>query len=245
MAVDAIRQAASTGQDRNIGACIGPLPAYHNGQVELSWLVGLAAAAGLAAGAGARAAASRYLPAGRRLPPGAAEAGTAALFALLAAAVRPPLALAAMCWLAACAVALAVIDEATRRLPDPLTAAAYAGVMVLLLGAAADQGSWGRLGRAAAGGAVLAGCFLLLALARPGAVGFGDVKLAASTGSALAWFGWGALLDGAAAGLILAAAWGLALLALRRATLRQQIPYGPFLLAGALAVIVAAAATAR
>ncbi len=211
-----------------------------------SWLIAIAAAAGLAAGPAARAAALRWLPPGARvrLPAAPAAAGTAALFGLLAASVRPVLALAAMCWLGGCGVALAVTDAVARRLPDPLTGAAYAGVLALLLAAAAAGDRWGQLGRAAAGGAVLAGCFLVLALAGPGAVGLGDVKLAASIGTALAWVGWGPLVAGTAAGLVLAALYGGVLLALRRATLRQQIPYGPFLLAGALTGIIAAGAGA-
>ncbi|HEY2693508.1 MAG TPA: hypothetical protein VGJ50_34090, partial [Streptosporangiaceae bacterium] len=55
-------------------------------------------------------------------PPLAIELVTAVLFALLAAWVRPGLVLAAACWLAACAVALAWIDVAVQRLPDVLTA---------------------------------------------------------------------------------------------------------------------------
>jgi hypothetical protein len=51
--------------------------------------------------------------------------------------VHPALVLAAACWLAACAVPLACTDLAVQRLPDPLTAAAYAGTAVLLLAAAA------------------------------------------------------------------------------------------------------------
>lgn len=169
---------------------------------------------------------------------------TVGLFGLPAASTSPALVVVALCWLGACAVPLALIDARTHRLPDALTGAAYAGTLALLTAAAAAGGHWAQLGRAAAGGAVLAACFLTLALARPGSVGLGDVKLSASAGTAMAWFGWRVLLAGTAAGLLLAAAFGLALLAVRRATLRQQIPFGPFLLAGALAAAIAAAAGA-
>jgi hypothetical protein len=50
---------------------------------------------------------------------------TAILLGALAARVHPGLVLAAACWLAACAVPLAFTDAAVRRLPDPLTGAAY------------------------------------------------------------------------------------------------------------------------
>jgi leader peptidase (prepilin peptidase) / N-methyltransferase len=206
-----------------------------------SWLVAAAAAAGLVAGVGGRAAVRRYVPDDGRLPPLSAELATAVLFGLLAAGVGAAVVLAALCWLGGCAVPLALIDARTRRLPDPLTAAAYAGTLALLVVAAAAGGHWPELGRAAAGGAVLAGCLLALALIGPGAVGLGDVKLAASAGTALGWYGWRVLLTGPFAGLLLAALYGLVLLALRRATLRQQIPFGPFLLAGTFAAIIAAA----
>jgi leader peptidase (prepilin peptidase) / N-methyltransferase len=215
-----------------------------------SWLVPVAAAVGLVAGAAGRAAVRRYAPEGA-LPPLSAELATGCLFGLLAASAGASVAsgasgaaavLAALCWLAGCAVPLALIDARTRRLPDALTAAAYAGVLALLVVAAVISAHWADLGRAAAGGAVLAGCLLALALIGPGAVGLGDVKLAASAGTALGWYGWRVLLAGPFAGLLLAACYGLVLLALRRATLRQQIAFGPFLLAGTFAAIIAAAA---
>jgi leader peptidase (prepilin peptidase) / N-methyltransferase len=174
----------------------------------------------------------------------AVPAATGALCGGLAASVGRVPVLAALCWLAACGVPLAVIDARIRRLPDPLTAAAYVGTVALLAVAAGSDGHWGTLGRAVGGGAALAGCLLALALIGPNAVGLGDVKLAASAGTALAWYGWGALLAGAFAGLLLAACYGLVLLALRRATLRAQIPYGPFLLAGTFAAVIAAATVA-
>jgi leader peptidase (prepilin peptidase)/N-methyltransferase len=172
----------------------------------------------------------------------AVPVATGVLCAGLAASAGLVPVLAAMCWLAACSVPLALIDARIRRLPDPLTAAAYAGTLALLAVAAAAGAHWGQLGRAAAGGAVLAGCLLALALVGPGAVGLGDVKLAASAGTALAWYGWGLLVAGVFAGLLLAACYGLVLLVLGRATLRHQIPFGPFLLAGTFAAVISAAA---
>ena len=67
---------------------------------------------------------------------------TAVLLGALAArvpagSVAGALVLAAACWLAVCAVPLIFTDLAVSRLPDPLTAAAYAGTAVLLLLAAA------------------------------------------------------------------------------------------------------------
>jgi leader peptidase (prepilin peptidase)/N-methyltransferase len=159
---------------------------------------------------------------------------------LLAAAVHPPLVLAAMCLLAICAIPLAFIDLAARRLPDVLTRPAYGAVTVFLLLAAAHGGDWSRLGRALLGGAAYAGFCLALFMISPDGIGAGDAKLAASLGTALAWFSWAAVLGGALAGFLLAAACTTGLLIRGRASAKQQIPLGPFMITGALLVILAA-----
>jgi leader peptidase (prepilin peptidase) / N-methyltransferase len=171
-------------------------------------------------------------------PPLAVELTTAIMFGVLGNEVHPVLVLAAACWLAACCVPLAWIDAAVRRLPDALTAPAYAGTIAALLAAAGVSGHWHSLIRAVLGGLALGGFYLALAIISPSGIGLGDVKLAASVGSLLAWFGWSILLAGAFAGFLLAAIYGIALLALRRATWGQQIPFGPFMIAGAFAVIL-------
>ena len=163
---------------------------------------------------------------------------TAVLFGALATRVHPGLVLAAACWLAACAVPLAFIDAAVRRLPDRLTIPAYAGTAALLLLAAAVSGHWPILLRAALGGLALAGFYLALLLISPAAMGLGDVKLAASLGTLLAWFGWRTLIAGGFAGFALAGVFGVALLASRRATRKQHIPFGPFMILGAFLVIL-------
>jgi hypothetical protein len=51
--------------------------------------------------------------------------------------------------------------------------------------------------------------------------------------SELAWRGWNALVAGGFAGFLFAAVYGTALLISGRATRKQQIPFGPFMIAGA------------
>jgi leader peptidase (prepilin peptidase) / N-methyltransferase len=171
----------------------------------------------------------------------AVEVTTALLLGGLAARVHPGLVLAAACWLAVCAVPLAWIDAATARLPDALTAAAYAGAMGFLLLAAAASGHWGSLLRAAAGGLALAGAYLAVTIISRSGLGLGDVKLAASLGTLLAWPGWGTLLAGTFAGFLLGAIYGAGLLAFRRATRQQRVPFGPFMIAGAFLALLATA----
>jgi leader peptidase (prepilin peptidase)/N-methyltransferase len=176
-------------------------------------------------------------------PPLTLELSTAVLFGALTARVHPGLVLAAACWLAVCTVPLAWIDAAVQRLPDALTAAAYAGTGGLLLLAAAAGGHWHSMLRAAIGGPALAAAYLALAIVSRSAIGLGDAKLAASLGTMLAWAGWSALAAGTLAGFLLAAVYGLGLLALRRTSWRQRIPFGPFMIAGAFLALVVTAGT--
>ena len=201
-------------------------------------LIASLAAAGLLAGWPQRAVITR-LDVSPRPPALAAGAVTAVLLGGLAARVHPALVLAAACWLAACAVPLACIDLAVQRLPDPLTGAAYAGTAVLLLAAAAVGATWSALVRALLGGLALAGFYLLLMVISPSGMSLGDVKLAASLGTLLAWFGWHLLLAGGFAGFLLGGVFAGALLVSRRADRKQPIPFGPFMIAGAVLAVVA------
>jgi len=199
-------------------------------------LVAGLAVAGLASGRVQCSLIARYVSA--RTSPLAAGLVTAVILAALGARVHPPLVLAAACALAVCAVPLAFIDVATQRLPDPLTAAAYTGTVVFLLLAAAVSGHWGAAGRAVLGGLALAAVYLGLLFISPSGMGLGDVKLAVSLGTLLAWRSWQVLVLGGFAGFLLAAVYSIALLATRRATRKQQIPFGPFMIAGTLLTLL-------
>jgi len=201
-------------------------------------LIASLAAAGLLAGWPQRAVIAR-LDISPRPPALVAGAVTAILLGGLAARVHPVLVLAAACWLAVCAVPLACTDFAVQRLPDPLTGAAYAGTAALLLAAAAVGGPWSALVRALLGGLALAGFYLLLMVISPSGMSLGDVKLAASLGTLLAWFSWRLLIAGGFAGLCLGALAAGALLASRRVSREHLIPFGPFMIAGAVLAVIA------
>jgi leader peptidase (prepilin peptidase) / N-methyltransferase len=173
-------------------------------------------------------------------PPLAVELSTAILLGALAARVHPGLVLAAACWLAVCTVPLAWIDATAQRLPDVLTGPAYAGTAGLLLLAAATGGHWHDMLRALLGGLALAAAYLALVVVSRSAIGLGDAKLAASLGTMLAWAGWPVLAAGTLAGFLLAALYGVGLLTLRRASWRQRVPFGPFMIAGVFAALLAA-----
>ena len=144
----------------------------------------------------------------------------------------------AFCYLAALGVPLAFIDAREHRLPDRLTAPAYAGTVALLAAAALVTHHPGQLGRAVLAGAGLAFLYLIMFLASPASIGVGDVKLAASVGTALGWLGWGTVVTGTVACFMIAGLFAAALLILRRAKRGDHMAFGPFILLGALAAIV-------
>jgi len=137
---------------------------------------------------------------------------------------------------------IARTDLARHRIPDVLNAVAFgSGALLLLI-----PGSLGDYGRAWLAALVVAAALLALALIGPSGLGMGDVKLAPALGLYLGYLGWGAVLVGVAAGFVLAAIAGLALVARDAITgravagaLRRALPFGPFLLLGTLVGLAA------
>lgn len=146
--------------------------------------------------------------------------------------------------LAPVAVLLATVDRRVHRLPDPLTLPLAAAAVLLLGGAALLPGHAGSWTSGLLGGLVLGGFYLLLFLINPNGMGFGDVKLALALGVALGWYGWGVLFLGGFAGFLFGAVYGLGLVVLRRAGRRTGIPFGPFMIAGALTGVLLGALAA-
>jgi leader peptidase (prepilin peptidase)/N-methyltransferase len=146
----------------------------------------------------------------------------------------------AFCALAAAGVPLAFIDAREYRLPNVITLPAYPASLALLgVAAAFLAGGAGRFAHALIGMAAAVVLFLILALLSPSGLGAGDVKLAGPLGAYLGWLGATAFLAGLLAGFVLAAVAGLGLLLAGKATRRSQLPLGPFLIAGTLAVVLA------
>lgn len=162
---------------------------------------------------------------------------TAVMFALMAWRFGLAWDLPAYLYLAAVGVALAAIDLDTKRLPNVIVLPSYPVAAVLFLLPAVLEGQWDDYLRAVAGAAALFGVFFLLALIYPAGMGFGDVKLAGVLGAYLAWLGWAALVVGGFLGFALGAVVGVAMMVAGRAGRRTALPFGPFMLLGALLAI--------
>jgi leader peptidase (prepilin peptidase)/N-methyltransferase len=150
-------------------------------------------------------------------------------------AVPAYLALAFVC------LVLAVIDASTRLLPNRITYPAFPVVLGLLVLASVGLGDLGRLGRGLLAALAVGAFFLALALISPRGMGLGDVKLAPTLGLALGWLSWGAVAVGVFAGFLLGGLAGLAAIGLLGLTRKSLLPFGPWLVAGALVGVLAGA----
>ena len=135
-------------------------------------------------------------------------------------------------------VALAFIDLDTKRLPDKITIPTFVAVLVLLLLPAWLDSAWDSYLRAVLGAVALGGVYFVVWFIRPDAMGFGDVKLAPTLGLALGWLSWGAVALGGFLGFLLGAIVGVALMAASKAGRKTKVPFGPFMIAGALLTIL-------
>lgn len=165
------------------------------------------------------------------------ELACAALFAAMALRFPDDWALPAFLVLAAACLAGSVIDLEHMLLPDRLVFPSLALAAPLLAVAAAIDGEWDRLLRAAAGAVLAFTALLLLALLKAGAMGGGDVKLALLLGLCLGWLGLDHVALGLFLGFLLGSLVGVALLVTKARGLRDHFAFGPFLAAGTLLAV--------
>jgi leader peptidase (prepilin peptidase)/N-methyltransferase len=166
------------------------------------------------------------------------EAGTAALFVAVAARFGWSWELPAYLYLAAAAVALTMIDLDVMRLPDKIVIPSYGVAVALLTPVSIAAGDSGALLRGGIAALVL---YVLYRVLATFGMGGGDVKLAPLLGFYLGWLGWDAVAVGAFAGFLLGGLVGGVLMALKLASRKSRIPFGPYMLAGAFLAVFAAA----
>ena len=138
------------------------------------------------------------------------------------------------------AVALSVIDWHTKLLPRRivLPATLVAVLLVVVVGLATDQRD--ALVRALVAMLVARSFFWVLWFVRSAGMGFGDVRLAAPVGLVLGWLGWGAVAIGLWVSFLSFALPALVVLVARRdrSLLKRSLPFGPFMVLGALVGLV-------
>jgi leader peptidase (prepilin peptidase) / N-methyltransferase len=184
----------------------------------------------------------------RDLNPGRAAllaALTVALFVGLAIRYDESWVLPAFLVLTAGLVALSVIDLEHFLLPNRIVYPLAVGTLALLALAAVGDDAWAAFGRAVLGGVAATVTLGALHLVSPRSMGFGDVKLAFVLGLALGWLGWGEFISGLYGGFFLGAIVGIALIAAKVMTRKQMVPFGPFMLIGALAGVALGGPLAR
>lgn len=137
-------------------------------------------------------------------------------------------------------LALSLIDVDHHRLPNKIVLPSYPILVILLVVPASYQQDWSALLRASIGGLGLYCFYLLTALAYPAGMGFGDVKLAGLIGALLGYLSWSALLVGAFAAFALGGLVGIAVIVSRRGGRKTQLPFGPFMILGALTALFVA-----
>jgi leader peptidase (prepilin peptidase)/N-methyltransferase len=166
------------------------------------------------------------------------EAATALVFVILALRFGWSAVLPAFLYLGAIGVALTMIDLDVKRLPNAIVLPSYVVGVVLLGIAALVTADLGSFVRALVGMVALFALYFVLVLVYPAGMGFGDVKLAGVLGLYLGWLGWGELAVGWFLGFLLGGVVGAALMMVRRAGRKSQLPFGPFMLTGALIAIL-------
>jgi leader peptidase (prepilin peptidase)/N-methyltransferase len=119
-----------------------------------------------------------------------------------------------------------------------LTLPSYPVGIVLLGAAAVAQGEFWPFERALAGMAALFAFYFVVALIQPRGMGFGDVKLSGVLGLYLGWLGWGSLMVGAFMAFLIGGVVSIALVLFAGAGRKTKVPFGPFMLLGALVGIM-------
>ena len=141
-------------------------------------------------------------------------------------------------WFVAVVVLLTVTDLDTKLIPNRILGPGTAiGAGLLVIGGLAS-GAWDDLLRAGVAGAIYFAVMLMLGLVARGALGFGDVKLAFLLGIFAGYLGWGHLLVAALGSFILGGLVSILLLVTRRASRKDFIPFGPFMVGAALIAVI-------
>ena len=136
-------------------------------------------------------------------------------------------------------ILLTVTDIDTKLIPNRiLVRVLVLGGFLLVVGGLASSHP-GAVARSIGGGLAYFGIMFALALIARGALGFGDVKLALVLGMFTAYLGWPHLTIAVLGAFLIGGVVSLVLLVSGRAGRKDAIPFGPFMVAGALLAVYA------
>jgi len=166
------------------------------------------------------------------------EVANAALFVAAAIRFGTSWALPAFCIFFGALLAVSVIDLERMIIPNRIVYPTLAAVAPLLVLAAVTGGSWEPLRDAALGGAASFLALLVVHLVSPRGMGFGDVRLGGVDGVMLGWLGLRFVFLGVFVGFALGSVIGIGLIATRLRSRRDALPFGPFMAAGAVVVVL-------
>jgi leader peptidase (prepilin peptidase) / N-methyltransferase len=145
--------------------------------------------------------------------------------------------LAAYSCFAVIGAVVSATDLTARRIPNLIVFSAYPITAVLLAVASIPSGLWWPLARAGSAVAGLAAFYLVLGLAFPAGMGFGDVKWAGVLGVYLGWLGWSSVITGTLLAFFTAAV--VVLLARIVGRRQSSLPMAPFMTLGAIVAVLA------
>ena len=159
------------------------------------------------------------------------EAGTGALFAGVAVAYQQLFVAGILCAFCAVMLAVAAIDLEHRIIPNKITYPALpAFAVAIVVGWVAGQDL--DPVRALIGALAYGGAFLVIAFIVPRGLGMGDVKLTTLIGLVMGSLGLRFVGVAAGAAILIGGIGGIVALLAGRGR-KSQVPYGPFLVAGA------------
>lgn len=161
------------------------------------------------------------------------EAGTALAFIGVLIRLGVTWAVPAYCVFFAGLIALAFIDAEHHRLPKDFVWVHLLIVTVMLALASGAENAWTHFGYGALAGAVWFAIFAAIHFSSPRLLGFGDVRLSLVLGLALGWISIGTAVIGFFLANVIGLVVTLILMASKKVTKDQELPYGVYLAAGA------------
>ncbi len=135
-------------------------------------------------------------------------------------------------------VYITLVDLDSRKIP---TQAVLMGLIFAVIGAIGYSFTVGNDGRALTALISMGAYFIVyftLWFFKPGAMGYGDVRLAVLTGFVLGWISVGTAVLGFFAPFIVATIWLIPGLITKKSTGKTKIPFGPWMILGTLIAII-------